>query len=256
MPKAGPARWFLRPVPAEATAALLCFPYAGVGGSSYRDWPATIGGMTVVPLQPPGRENRIREPRPETHQEFARSLAAALSLLDGKEIAFFGHCGAVPFMLATAFELAAAGAPLPAWIMASSWGAPQAGLYGPLNFVDLETYDFTTEVVEIAAGLGMRMSPELVGMAAEVFRHDHVVQRRYRYPTPQRVPVPVAAVGWSADDVVPPDVATTGWDEVATTRSFVLTGAHGDFLRCPENLQHLVARLVREPEQVWPANRT
>jgi surfactin synthase thioesterase subunit len=241
MANPGPARWFLRPVPADATAALMCFPYAGVGASSYRDWPATVAGLTVVPLQPPGRENRIRERRPETHEEFAASLSAALELVTGLEFGFFGHCGAVPFMLATVFELQQRGRPLPAWIIASSWGAPHAGLHGRLNFVDLETYDFTAEVANIAGGHYTRI-PELTAMAGELLHYDHVVQRRYRYPAGWRIPVPVAAVGWTEDDVIAPDVAIAGWDEVATVRTFVLDGRHSDYLQCPAGLQDIVAR--------------
>jgi surfactin synthase thioesterase subunit len=243
-PLPGPARWMLRPVPADATAALLCFPYSGVGASSYRGWPREIAGMAVVALQPPGRENRLREPRLETHAEFAMSLADALLLLSGRPFGFFGHCGAVPYMLETVFELERRNQALPSWIIASSWGAPQSGLYGALNFVDLETHDFHA----MAADLGLTMSPELVGLAVELLRFDQIVQRGYRFPAGRRVPVPVATVGWSDDRIVPPEVTVAGWEDVATTRSFVLDGAHGEYLSCPAALQELVAEVRRR----WP----
>lgn len=236
--------WFLRAVPEEASAALLCFPYSGVGASSYRQWPRQVSGMHVVALQPPGRENRLREPRPQTHHEFATSLCAALPRLKARPFGFFGHCGAVPYMLATVFELQDRGWPLPDWIVVSSWGAPQRGLYGRLNFVDLDDHDFGAEVTAVAAGSGLPMSPELVTAAAELLRFDQVVQRQYRYPDGRRVPVPVAVVGWTRDDIVPPAVALAGWADVAEVRPYVLDGAHYEYLRCPDQLKAVVADLA------------
>jgi len=242
-------RWLLRPLPPDGSAALLCFPYSGVGASSYRGWPRVVGGMSMAALQPPGRENRAREPRPGSHHEFARSLLAALAGLGRRPFAFFGHCGAVPYMLETIFQLADDGGELPMWIIASSWGAPHRGLYGALNFVDLEQHDIAAEVVRAATGSGVTLLPEMVRIAADVLRHDLVVQRAYRYPAGRRIPVPVMAVGWAQDDVVVPEVAIDGWDEVAEVRAVVLPGAHGDYLRCPAALQELVA----SASDGWPA---
>jgi surfactin synthase thioesterase subunit len=241
-------RWLLRSIPEDATAVLACFPYSGVGASSYRDWPRTVAGMTVVPLQPPGRENRLREPKPTTHREFARSLVDALALLGKLPFGFFGHCGAVPYMLETVIELSEHDSRQPSWIVASSWGAPHRGLYGALNFVDLQTHDFAAEVVGLAAKLGRSMPSELVEMAADLLRFDQTIQRGYRYPADAWVPVPVAALGWSHDDIVPAATATTGWQEVADVRTYVLNGNHGAYLGCPPELQELFA-VVRA---TWP----
>ena len=125
-------------------------------------------------------------------------------------------------------------------------GCAEAGLHGRLkNFVDLETHDFTAEVVNIAGGRYTRI-PELIAMAGELLHHDHVVQRRYRYPAGWRIPVPVAVVGWTEDDVISPS-GDPGWDEVATVRTFVLDGRHGDYLHCPADLQDVVARMESMP---------
>jgi surfactin synthase thioesterase subunit len=241
--KSDPARWMLRSVSPDATEVLFCFPYSGVGASSYWRWPRVVSGMHIVPLQPPGRENRRREQRPRTHRQFAASLIEALSSLDGVPFAFFGHCGAVPYMLETTFMLQAAGAPLASWIMASSWGAPQNGLYGPLNFVELQTYDFTADVTAMAAKAGMTLAPEMVDAAAELSRFDIAVQRDYEYPGGSRIPVPVSVVGWSDDDVVPPETALAHWEEVATVRYSLLAGAHNSYLECPAPLQELMAEI-------------
>lgn len=243
-----PARWMLRSIPRDAAEVLFCFPYSGVGGSSYWQWPRVVSGMHVVPLQPPGRENRRRENRPRTHREFAESLLPALASLGGLPFAFFGHCGAVPYMLETLFALEAAAEPSASWMIASSWGAPQNGLYGRLNFVDLETHDFGAEVADTAGKMGVTLAPELVNAAAELFRFDLVIQRGYEYPRGRVIPVPVCAVGWSDDGVVEPAVAVADWGEVARVRGKVLEGGHNRYLECPAELQGLIAEL----RLLWP----
>ncbi|MDH2427096.1 thioesterase domain-containing protein [Sphaerisporangium sp. TRM90804] len=230
------------PVPGDGTALLLCLPYSGVGATSYRRWPKTVGGMTVCALQPPGRENRLREPRPATHREFAASLADFVRELGDRPYAFFGHCGAVPYALETTRYLAEHGDPLPLWILASSWGAPDNGLYGRLNFVDLDGHDFVAEIVSMAGQMGSTLLPEMASLGAEILRHDQVVQRPYRYPPGHLIEVPVTVIGWTHDEVVPPGEVFPGWERVAgRLERHTLPGSHFEFLRCPEELQELIA---------------
>ncbi len=56
--------WILGPPPdPSAKVRLFCFPYAGAGASVFHGWQAALrGGIAVCPVQPPGRENRLREP--------------------------------------------------------------------------------------------------------------------------------------------------------------------------------------------------
>jgi surfactin synthase thioesterase subunit len=150
-------------------------------------------------------------------------------------------------MIETLFALEAAGKPLASWVMASSWGAPQNGLYGRLNFVDLTTHDFTVDVIDMVGKMNVTLAPEMVDAAAELFRFDQVVQRDYEYPKGWRIPVPVSVVGWSDDDVVRPETALAGWEEVATVRYSLLHGTHNRYLDCPAALQNLFTEI----RQVW-----
>jgi surfactin synthase thioesterase subunit len=244
------ARWLLRSIPEESPGVLFCFPYSGVGASSYRQWPRKVAGMTVVPLQPPGRENRIREQRPATHRDFALSLITELETVGSRSFGFFGHCGAVPYMLETVFLLQDRGSQLPDWLISSSWGPPHKGLYGDLNFVDLQTHDFASEVVTLSARMGIELPAGLVDMAAELLQFDQTVQRGYQYPSGAYIPVPVAAIGWSRDDIVPADIATAGWEEVASVQAHVLAGGHGEYLRCPAQLRDLIDQLRSSPSRL------
>lgn len=82
---------------------LFCFPYAGGGASIYRPLVTAVpANIEVVPVQPPGRENRLNEPA-------LRRIGDLLDMLEGEILplldvpyAFFGYSlGA-----SVAFELA------------------------------------------------------------------------------------------------------------------------------------------------------
>ncbi|HTF07826.1 MAG TPA: thioesterase domain-containing protein [Asanoa sp.] len=239
-------RWFVPP-PGPGGRLLFCFPYAGVGASSYRQWPRRIDDVQVCGLQPPGRENRLRESPHRDHAAFAADLVDALTPYVDREFFFAGHCGGVPFALDTIDELARRGLPLPTRLIASSWGAPQRGLYGRLNFVDLAAVDLVAETTALFGRAGVPMRTDFAELAAQVLRTDLEVQRGYRFAAGRRVPCPVTVVAWTDDDVVPPEVVAPGWDECADVTAETLDGRHLDFLHCPDVLRDALRRwLIRE----------
>jgi surfactin synthase thioesterase subunit len=243
-------RWFMPP-PTSDTRILYCFPYAGVGASSYRQWPRHIGDVQICALQPPGRENRIREAPHLTHAAFAADLADALAPHLDREYYFAGHCGAVPFALDTIDELNRRGLRLPTRLIASSWGAPQRGLYGRLNFVDLQTVDLVAEVGALFGRAGAPIRADFAELAARVLRTDLEVQRDYHFAPDRYVPCPVTVVAWTHDDVVPPDVVEPDWAQCADVTFELLPGEHLDFLSCPDVLRDALARwLAARPIRV------
>jgi surfactin synthase thioesterase subunit len=235
-------RWFVPP-PAPEGRLLFCFPYAGVGASSYRRWPRRIGDIGVCGLQPPGRENRLRERPHRSHAAFAADLVDALTpYVTGRPYYLAAHCGGVPYMLDTVDELARRDLPLPGRLIASSWGAPQNGLYGRLNFADLATIDLFAETTAMFARAGSPIRADFAELAAEVLRVDLEVQRGYTFAADRKVPVPVTVVAWTEDDVVPPDTVPDGWSRCADVTHEVLAGEHLDFLHCPDGLRDALHR--------------
>lgn len=248
--------WLLRQPPDDARRLLFCFPYAGVGASSYRQWPKTIAGTWICPLQPPGRENRLREPPHRTHRAFADDLIDAIAGYLDRPFSLAGHCGAVPYALETILRLQDGGLRLPGRLFASSWGPPHLGLYGRLNFVDLRTVDLAEETFRLFAGMSGSFTRELATLAARVLRVDLEVQRPYRYDASRFLPCPVTALAWSHDDVVPPgQVHDNAWRECADVAYELLDGDHLDFLRCPPNLQELIARELARPSDTDGTDR-
>jgi surfactin synthase thioesterase subunit len=238
--------WFLHELPRDGDFIVFGLPYAGVGASSFGAWPRRIGRGWFCAAQPPGRENRLREPVAASHQEYAEQLADALvDALSGTEdrpYALLGHCGAVPYLLQTAGHLEKIGLPVPHRLFASSWGAPDRGLYGPLNFVDLLTVDLVAEINKLCTAMGRSLEPELAEVAAETMLADLQVQRCYRFEDTAATSAPVCVIGWTRDDVVPAETVGPGWERCARATLHILDGDHWELLRCPPTLLHLIER--------------
>lgn len=241
-----PARWLLKPPPADARTLLFGFPYAGGGASLYRQWPNWIGDAWFCPLQPPGREHRFREPPVRTHAEFTAALAEFLAGYADRRYAFFGHCGGVPLALSTTLALQDHGLPLPIRVFASGWGAPHRRLYGRLNFIDLVTADLGAEVSVLFERMGVPVRDDFVAVAADILRVDLELHRPHRYDAARFLPVPATVIGWTGDDVVPVDEVCHGWEECAEIRYEVLAGEHFAFTRCPPHLADLITREMTE----------
>jgi surfactin synthase thioesterase subunit len=235
--------WLVHGPPGEGDFVIFGFHYPGVGTvSSYREWPRQIGTGVFCPLQPPGREDRFREPPVRSHRAYAESLAPDLAPHLARPYAFIGHCGAFPFMLETAFMLSELGLPTPRRLFASSWGAPQRGLYGPLSFVDLDEHDWVGEIQNMSrTRFGAELPEDLADVAAEALELDMRVQRTFRYSGQPPVPCPAVVIGWSADAIVPSEVVWPGWEECADASFVLLEGDHWEFLRCPSALLELIA---------------
>ena len=82
---------FRKPRP-RARLRLFCFPYAGGGAMTYRDWPAAMPEeIEVLPIQLPGRERRLRESSFVRMEPLVTALTRALEPYLDLPFAIFGH---------------------------------------------------------------------------------------------------------------------------------------------------------------------
>lgn len=71
---------------------LVCFPYAGGGASIFRRWQALLPpSIDVLPVQLPGREERLNEPLRTGVNELASAVADALEALVDRKVGVFGY---------------------------------------------------------------------------------------------------------------------------------------------------------------------
>src|SRR5689334_17713184 len=117
-------RWLLREPDEDASARLFCIPYAGMGASMYAQWPRRLGSADVVLVQPPGRENRLREPHVKTFEDFAEQAVEELTPYFDRPFALYGHCaGSLP-AFTVAERLHELGLPLPERVYVASQVPP------------------------------------------------------------------------------------------------------------------------------------
>jgi surfactin synthase thioesterase subunit len=209
-----------------AEVQLFCLPYAGSGASAFRAWQAAFGPrVEVLPVQLPGREQRMRE-RPAV--EPAR-VAAVIAAAADRPYAVFGHSMGGRLGFEVVRELRRTGGPLPARLYPSATNPPHLPTSGP--FAGLSRMDDGELTRRLAEGGGVPAEvlavPELFTLFLPVLRADLGWVDDYVYTDGPPVPVPVVAFAGEEDPVAPPD-RMAGWQRhtEATFRLHVLPGGH------------------------------
>lgn len=107
---------------------LFCFPYAGGGASAYGRWQRSLDAhgahVRVMPVQLPGREGRMDEPR---FTELGALIDDMDEQLDGEldsPHVFFGHSMGALIAYSLAWRRQQRGAPLPQALVLSAYRAP------------------------------------------------------------------------------------------------------------------------------------
>ncbi|MEU1607982.1 thioesterase II family protein [Micromonospora matsumotoense] len=247
--------WFVSPGSRpQAPVQLFCLPYAGGGASAFRRWQSEIGpAVEVLPVQLPGRENRIGEDPTFTVAE----VAAVVADRADRPYAIYGHSmgGRVGFEVVR--ELRRTGRELPLRLYVGGARAPHvtaASLFDGLSQVTDEEL-----LRRLAAGGGLPAGlldhPELVELLLPLLRADFGRVDSYRYAPEAPLPVPVVAFGGRDDRAVSRE-HSAGWAE-HTAAGFVLHELDGGhfFLhdRLPELLGLIRADLAAALDPPAPA---
>jgi surfactin synthase thioesterase subunit len=104
---------------------MFCFPYAGGGASAYAGWQHRLGPrVEVMPVQLPGREGRLAEPRFTELTALVEELDEELGPeLTGPHI-LYGHSMGALIAFALAQHRHRRGAPLPCAVVIGAFRAP------------------------------------------------------------------------------------------------------------------------------------
>lgn len=202
-PDANPWIAYRKPRPSPRLR-LYCFPYAGGAASTFRGWSEALPDeVEVCPVQPPGREGRIREEPLRSMEAFVAALDDGLrDELDGVPHAFFGHSlGAV-----AAYELARrrrdAGRSEPRHLLASAHLAPaMPSREEPIY--DLPNPRFRERLEELnGTPKEVLEHPELMELVEPLLRADFEVNETYVHTPGEPLSCPVTAIGGIADEEV------------------------------------------------------
>ncbi|RST10364.1 thioesterase [Streptomyces sp. WAC04770] len=228
--------------------ALLCLPPAGAGCQQFRAWQPALNGIAqVYGVQLPGRENRWREPMPDTFGEAVTAIAAELAATVGdRPLVVFGHSfgGLIGYEVArrvTPRVLVVSGCRAP-----THWDGAGRGIVDDGQELD-KLFD--------TAGLDPALLDEDTrALMVDMLRKDARLSLSYVHRSDGPLPVPVHAWGADGDETVS-SADLDGWATVTSaglTRHTV-TGGHHAVLRRPQPvLDHLAALLRGEGAPLTP----
>jgi medium-chain acyl-[acyl-carrier-protein] hydrolase len=185
----------------EAEVRLFCFPFAGGGASTYRDWQSALGPrIDVYPVQLPGREDRLKE-RPESSMRvLASRLADALRPLLRGRFAFFGHSMGALIQYELTRELERRGADLPFMILPAARRAPHIALQSePIH--ELSDEAFLKRLIDRyqAIPASVLAEPELMALFLPMLKADFRMLETYRYEDAAALRAPISAFAGARD---------------------------------------------------------
>ncbi|MBQ0902234.1 thioesterase domain-containing protein [Micromonospora sp. U21] len=233
--------WFLSAGSRDpAPVQLFCLPYAGAGASAFRHFPARFGpDVEVLPVQLPGRENRISEdPRFRV-----TDVATAIAERADRPYALYGHSMGGRLGFEVARELRRAGLPLPLRLYVGGARAPH--VTAPSAFDGLSRVDDEELLRRLRAGGGLPTGvlehPELVELLLPLLRADFERVDGYRYRPEEPLPVPIVAFSGRADRAVTRE-QSAAWRE-HTTAGFTLHELDGGHFFLHDALPELAAAI-------------
>ena len=223
------SKWIVITKPnANAKMRLFCFPHAGSGASTYRDWNRQLPAQVeVCAIQLPGRENRIKEaPLTDIESVIDALLPVMLPYLD-KPFAFFGHSLGALVAYEMACRLRDIDEPVPLQLFVSGRSAPQSQLREEPYYA-LPQDDFINKL----QGLGgmedaVLEAPELMAMLLPLLRADFQINELYQYSERAQLDCPISAFRGLKDDLMTYEEVADWKEHTATDfRLRSLPGGH------------------------------
>ncbi len=212
----------------EARLRLFCFPYAGGGASTFRNWQERMpAGVAVIPARLPGRESRTKEQPIDRIGGMVDAVLEAVRPHLDRRFAFFGHSMGAMIGFELARALRRKEMPMPAGLFVAGARAPQfrkAHVPGP----EPTDEEFLREVRELeGAPQEVLENEELLRYLLPALKADSTLGRMYLYDDEPPFDIPIRAYVGTDDSRLPREVIAA-WAE-QTTASFEmreLPGGH------------------------------
>ena len=222
-------RWLPSGAPHEtAKVRLFCFPFAGGGASTYRTWRKALGPeIEVCPVQPPGRESRIREDPFRRLEPLVETVAVTLRPWLAWPFALFGHSMGALIAYELARFLPSLGLPGPLHLFVS--GATPPHRRAPSQKTHALPDDAFKSALRDLDGTpeAVLAHPELMDLMLPTLRADFEMCETYAPAELERLACPITAFGGSEDAQVSPG-DLTAWSALtrAGFEACLLAGDH------------------------------
>lgn len=228
-----------------AKLRLFCFPHAGGGASTFRDWSNGLPpSVEVWPIQPPGRETRMLETPFTQLMPLAQAIEQALRAYLDKPFAFFGHSMGARVCFEVARLLRQRGGPLPVGLFVSADRAPQLpDPNAPLHVLPEE--EFIAELRRLnGTPESVLQCAELMRVLLPLLRADLTLIETYVYQAQAPLDCPISAMGGSQDPEAN-RMELDAWRE-QTRGSFTLRMFPGDHFFLASSKMAVLAALSQD----------
>jgi len=184
----------------QARIRLFCFPYAGGGPYTYRNWPDRLpASVEVLAAQFPGRGSRLFEPPFTDLAQFVEESSRSLLQYSDKPFAFFGHSMGALVSFKVACHLRENNRPLPHHLFLSGRAGPR-NLQGKLRISRLSDADFILELSRLGGTpKAVLENTELMTMMLPSVRADFVACESYIHTMESPLPCPISVFAGMED---------------------------------------------------------
>lgn len=240
------SKWFPFFKPNQNTRIqLFCFPYSGAGASVFLGWRKILPDfIELIPVQLPGREERIGE-RPFTQlPPLIQALAAEIRPYLNYPFAFFGHSMGALISFELARYLRRTAQITPTTLFVSGHAAPQVTHHNkPIHH--LPSKKFLNKVRELnGTPDNVLQNKELCTLLLPLIRADFTLCETYHYHADTPLPCPITALGGLTDPYINRK-QLNAWDE-QTEDHFILRMFPGDHFYLNKQHPHLLRVLAQE----------
>ena len=237
-------KWILKShVPQKAKIRLLCLPFGGGGSSFYLSWARDLEPeVEVVPIQLPGRENRLEELAfDEIHKLTDEIIPAIQNYLD-EPYAIFGHSMGAFVSFELAREIRRKNLSAPKLLLLSAMRAAHLKDIRPTiaHLPDEPLIEALKERYDLEVS---KDSMELLQLMVPTIRADILAIEKYTYKNEPPFDFPIIGFGGNLDrSVEPPDIEAWSLHTTVRFKYYQIDGGHffvnssrDQLIRCIQN---------------------
>lgn len=182
---------------------LFCFPYAGGGAAVFRGWAELLpSAVEVIPIQLPGRENRLREPAITQIPLLVQTVAQQLAVYLDKPFVLWGHSMGALISFELARQFRRENKPAPIHLFLSGHKAPQVEETKP-PIHGLPEAEFIEEI-RLLNGTpeAVFQNKELMQLLIPILRADFTAVESYQYTHEAPLDCSMSVYGGLQDDTI------------------------------------------------------
>jgi medium-chain acyl-[acyl-carrier-protein] hydrolase len=212
----------------NAELRMFCFPYAGGSAQIFSSWWRSLPNFVqVVPVQLPGRGNRISETPWRKIDQLADAIAEdLLPVFEEKPFVFFGHSMGATLGFEVVRRLTGRNQVIPEFLLISGRRAPHIPDDDPPTYA-LPKDEFIKELKRLNGTPDeVIQSKELMELMEPMLRADFEAVQTYEYAPSPPLEIPFFVMG-GVDDLEVTREHLEGW-RTHTTGSFSLHMFPGD----------------------------